>query len=353
MKHYIGLDVSMKETSICVVDETGKIVYEGIELSDPDKLTAHIHALNLNVGKVAIESGSISHWLVSKMQNLGIPVICVDARHMAAILSLNVNKTDRNDAQGIANALRGGLYREVYLKSQLAVDVCSLVTARKALVNQRTKLKNVVRGLLKGYGIRLSTTGTNSFSEKVLKALKKVPFVAQIAVEAVLKGYQALDEQVLKLEKQIRLEAQNDADVRLLMTIPGVGPITALSFKAAIGEPSRFQDSRDIGAYLGMTPLQYSSGETQKLGRISKRGTGAIRCLLYEAGVVMLTRTKAWSKPKAWALKILRKKGMKKAAVALGRKLAVIMHRMLITKEAFKLGDPTEEKQNPQATKVE
>jgi len=352
MKYYIGLDVSMKETSICVVDETGKIVYEGVEISDPTKLAQHIQALNLDVERVAIESGSISHWLVSQLLVLGIPAICVDARHMAAILSLNINKTDKNDAQGIANALRAGLYREVHLKSQLAVDVCSLITARKALVNQRTKLKNVVRGLLKGYGIRLSTTGTNSFADKVLKALREVPFAAQIAIEAVLKGYQALDEQVLNLEKQIRLEAQNDPDVRLLMTIPGIGPITGLSFKAAIGDPSRFQNSRDIGAYLGMTPLQYSSGETQKLGRISKRGAGAIRCLLYEAAVVMLTRTKMWSKPKAWALKILRKKGMKKAAVALGRKLAVIMHRMLITKQAFKLGDPTREQQDLQATEV-
>jgi transposase len=344
MKHYIGLDVSMKETSICVVDEIGKIVYEGNEISDPERLARQIQALNLDIEKAAIESGSISHWLVSQMQALGIPVVCVDARHMSTILSVNINKTDRNDARGIANALRGGLYREVHLKSQLATEVCTILTARKALVNQRTKLKNVARGLLKGYGVRLSITGVNNFSEKVLEILAPLPLAAQIAIEAILKGFQALDEQIVKLEKQIRKEAQNDPDVRLLMTIPGVGPITALSFKATIGEPSRFQDSRDIGAYLGMTPLQYSSGETEKFGRISKRGKSATRCLLYEAAIVMLTRTKLWSKPKAWALKILRKKGMKKAAVALGRKLAVIMHRMLITKQAFKLGDPLEEK---------
>jgi transposase len=347
MKHYIGLDVSMKETSICVVDEAGKIIYEGIEVSDPIKLSEHIQALKVDIEKAAVESGSISRWLVTQMQNLGIPVICVDARHMAAILSLNVNKTDRNDAQGIAHALRAGLYREVHLKTQAHVDVCSLITARKALVNQRTKLKNVIRGLLKGYGLRLSTTGTKSFSEKVLQSVEGLPFAAQLAIEGVLNGFQALDEQVSKLEKQIKIEAQNDPDVCLLMTVPGVGPITALSFKAAIGDPARFQDSRFVGAYLGMTPSQYSSGETQKLGRISKRGTGAIRSLLYEAAVVMLTRTKLWSRPKAWALKILRKKGMKKAAVALGRKLAVIMHRMLITQQAFKLGDPAEEKNQP------
>lgn len=277
------------------------------------------------------------------MQKLGIPVICVDARHMAAILSLNVNKTDKNDARGIANALRGGLYREVHLKSQMAVDVCSLITARKTLVNQRTKLKNTIRGLLKGYGIRLSTTGTKSFSSKVREMLNALPSAAQMAVEGVLNGFQALEEQAQKLEKEIKHEAQNDSDACLLMTIPGIGPITALSFKAAIGDPKRFQNSRFVGAYLGMTPHQYSSGETQRLGRISKRGTAVVRSLLYEAAVVMLTRTKLWSRPKAWALKILRKKGMKKASVALGRKLAVIMHRMLITKQAFKLGNPFDE----------
>ena len=343
MKNYIGLDVSMKETSICAVDETGQIVYEGIEESDAQKLVQHIKKRNLHVEKAAVESGSISHWLVSQMQKLGFPVICVDARHMAAILSLSVNKTDKNDARGIANALRGGLYREVHLKSQTAVDVCSLITARKALVNQRTKLKNTIRGLLKGYGIRLSTTGAKSFSSKVREVLNALPSAAQMAVEGVLNGFQALEEQAQKLEKEIKHEAQNDPDACLLMTIPGIGPITALSFKAAIGDPKRFQNSRFVGAYLGMTPHQYSSGETQRLGRISKRGTAVVRSLLYEAAVVMLTRTKLWSRPKAWALKILRKKGLKKASVALGRKLAVIMHRMLITKEAFKLGNPFDE----------
>lgn len=343
MKHYIGLDVSMKETSICIIDETGKTVYEGSEQSDPIRLADHIKKLRLDLEKIAIESGSISHWLVTQIQKLGLPAICVDARHIAAILSMNVNKTDRNDARGIANALRSGLYREVHLKSQPHVDVCCLITARKALVNQRTKLKNVVRGLLKTYGIRLATTGTKNFSERVLQALEGLPGSARLAIKAVLTGFQALETQVLGLEKQIKAEAQNDPDVRLLMTIPGVGPITALSFKAAIGDPTRFQDSRLVGAYLGMTPTQYSSGETQRLGRISKRGGAAMRSLLYEAAIVMLTRAKLWSKPKAWALKILRKKGMKKAAVALGRKLAVVMHRMLITKQAFKLGDPSED----------
>ena len=342
MRHYIGLDVSMKETSICVIDETAKIVYERIEESDPMKLTTHIKTLNINIEQAAIESGSISHWLVCQMRKLGIPVICVDARHMSAILSLNVNKTDKNDARGIAEALRSGLYREVHLKSQADVDICNLITARKTLVNQRTKLKNTIRGLLKGYGVRLSTTGTKSFLEKVQEILEMLPFATRMAVEMLLKGFQVLDEQAFEVEKQIKIEAQNDPDVRLLMTIPGVGPITALSFKTAIGNPARFQDSRWVGAYLGMTPYQYSSGETQKFGRISKRGAAAVRSLLYESAIVMLTRTKTWSKPKAWALKIVRKKGMKKAAVALGRKLAVIMHRMLITKQEFRLGNPSD-----------
>lgn len=276
MKHYIGLDVSMKETTICVVDEAGSVVYEGSELSDPKKLAQHIQSLKLNIPKIALESGSISHWLVSQMQEFGLPVICVDARHMAAILSLNVNKTDRNDARGIADALRAGLYREVCLKSQTAVDLCTLITARKILVNQRMKLKNTVRGLLKGYGIRLSTTGMKSFSSKVLNSIQELPSAARMAIEGVLRGFLALEEEEEKLERQIKEEALNDASARTF---------------------------------------------------------------------VMLTRTKLWSKPKAWAMKILRKKGMKKAAVALGRKLAVIMHRMLITNETYKLGDQSIEKE--------
>jgi len=339
MKHYIGLDVSMKETSICIVDEKGKIVYEGTEESNPSLLANHIQKQNLIIEKIAMESGSLSHWLVSEMQKLNFPLICVDARQMAKVLSIRVNKTDRNDARGITEALRCGYYREVSLKSQKNVETNALLAARRMLVQQKVALKNGVRGLLKIYGICLTEKGKKGFLEKVRAALKEQASGIQIGVGALLSSFEKLETEVANLDKTIKKTADEDEDIKLLTTVPGVGIITALSFKIAIDDPMRFKDSKQVGAYLGMTPKQYSSGEIHRQGGISKCGNSAVRSLLVEAGIVMLTRTKSWCKPKAWAFKLARKKGTKKAAVALGRKLSVIMHRMLMTREEFRFGD--------------
>lgn len=340
MTHYIGLDVSMKETSICIVTEKGKLVYQGTEQTNPSLLAKHIQERNLVIEKIGIESGSMSHWLVSGMQKLGLPAICIDARQMSKVLSVKVNKTDKNDAQGIAEAMRCGYYREVSLKTQSNVEAATLLAARKMLVQHKVDLKNGIRGLLKTYGICISAKGKKSFLDKVKDILiQQMPYV-QLSIEALLKAIVTIEIEIAALDKAIKELASGDADVRLLMTVPGVGVITALSFKVTIGDPVRFQDSRQVGAYLGLTPKQYSSGEMHKQGSISKSGNTAMRSLLVEAGIVMLTRTKSWCKPKAWALKLSRKKGTKKAAVALGRKLAVIMHRMLITREIFHMGSP-------------
>lgn len=343
MKYYAGLDVSMKETSICIVDEAGKIFYETCVSSEPAQITEKLKKTNFPLEKVALESGSISHWLTTQLIAQGIPAICVDARHISAILSVSVNKTDKNDARGIANAVRCGLYREVILKPQENVDIEVLLTARKGLVKQRTSLKNTIRGLLKSYGIRLGLiTGNKKFLASVRQAIGCHSLLIQLSIETLLETFEIVETQINKLEKQLEKIAKADSDIVLLQTIPGVGLITAISFKMAVGDPARFSDSRDVGAYFGMTPKQYSSGEINKLGRISKCGHSEVRSLLVEAATVALTRAKLWSKLKAWGLKIVQKKGIKKASVAVGRKLAVIMHRMLITKEPFRLSDKNE-----------
>ena len=343
MKHYVGLDVSMKETSICIVDESGKNVYEQSVLSDPISIVECLKNTNLSIEKIGLESGSISYWLTTQLLKYEMPVICIDARHIAAILSMNVNKTDKNDARGIANAMRCGLYREVKLKPQANVDIEVLLAARKGLVKQRTTLKNTIRGLLKTYGIRLGAiTGNKKFLNTVRSHIKDSSSIVQVSIETLLGTFEVLEIQIDKLERQLKDIAEADSDITLLKTIPGVGLITAISFKMAIGDPLRFADSRNVGAYFGMTPQQYASGEISKQGRISKCGHTEVRSLLVEAATVLMTRTKLWSKLKAWGLKIMRKKGVKKASVAVGRKLAVIMHRMLITKEPFRLTDKEE-----------
>lgn len=352
MKHYVGLDVSMKETFVCVVDETGKIVQEGRVKTDPGLIAGYLEKVRLKRGgflpveKVGIESGSLSRWLVGELLKLGLPTICIDARKMAAILSVRINKTDKNDAQGIADAMRCGLYREVASKSQESIERGVLMSSRRVLMEQKVELQNTIRGLLKTYGIRLGNCGEATFSEKVKGHLSKIPLLSMKSIEGLLYCFEQQREKINELTKKVEELARGDEEIKRLMTIPGVGAITAMAYKIEIDDPKRFKKSRAVGAYLGMTPRQYSSGETSRQGVISKCGSKEVRSLLYEAAVVMLTRSQRWSKVKAWGLKIMRKNGFKKAAVAVGRKLAVVMHQMLIHKTDFIYGEPKEDKKN-------
>lgn len=343
MKYYAGLDVSIKETFICVQDETGKIIHQGPVKTDPELINNYLTKVGVPLSKAALESGSLSHWLIEELRKLQVPVICIDARKMAAILSIQINKTDQNDAKGIADAVRCNLYREVTQKSQSSIEIAILMGCRRQLVVQKTQQNNAIRGFLKNYGIRLSTAKDTHFTEAVRHELSDKSLVAKEGIEALLQCYEKTCEAIKKLTKKVEELASNDKDVKRLMTIPGIGAITALAFKTEIDDPKRFKNSRAVGAYLGMTPKQYASGETKRQGQISKCGSSEMRSLLMEAGIVLLTRSKRWSKVKAWGLKLMRKKGVKKAAVAVGRKLAVIMHRMMIDKTDFIYGEPKEQ----------
>ncbi|MBS0635393.1 MAG: IS110 family transposase [Verrucomicrobia bacterium] len=336
MQHFTGLDVSMKETSICIVDEKGKVVFETCVETQPLAIYQALKGTLLPIEKIGVESGSLSHWLVTELLELKLPVLCVDSRQMGVLLSLKINKTDKNDAKVIANAMRTANYHEVKLKSQQAVEISTLLTARATLVQQRTALKNTVRGMIKLFGIRIKSRGNKSFVEATRTAIKELGVSVKEAVETLLLMFEVLETQIIPLEKSLIRIAKADEDVLLLMSIPGVGVLTALSYKIALGDPSRFDKSSKVGAYLGMTPRQYSSGEIEIQGRISKCGSKSTRALLVGAANILLTRSKKWSKLKTWGLKLMRKKGKAKAEVAVGRKLSVIMHRMLITREPFR-----------------
>ena len=340
MRYYAGLDISMKETFVCVVDEKGKKFCEKSVSTDPSTIASFIHGLEIPIEVAGLESGSLSHWLTEELQRLDVPVKCIDARHAAAILSVNINKTDKNDARGIADAMRCNMYREVSIKSKEHIALCTLLNSRRQLVDQRVQLSGCIRGLLKPYGIRLGALSKGVGAIDIIKEkLSQIPSVAAKSIEQLLCVLKDLLEAIKNFDREITKQVKEYPQAQLLMTIPGVGPITSLRFLAEIGNASRFSRSKSVGAYVGMTPRQYSSGETQKQGRISKCGPKELRCLLMEVGVVILTRTKSWSKLKAWGLKLLRKHGIKKASTAVGRKLAVIMHRMLITGETFKFTD--------------
>jgi transposase len=352
MKHYVGLDVSMKETFICIQDEQGKMIHQGKAKTTPEQIADYLKKFKLPLEKVGLESGSLSHWLTEGLRALEIPAICIDARKMAAVLSVQVNKTDKNDAKGIAEAMRCGIYREVIQKSQEAIAIGTLMSSRRLVVTQKVQITNAVRGLLKTHGIRLGPCGDKSFSQKVKDKIGAQDILVKDSIEALLSCFEKMKEELRKLTYHIEEIARENEEIKRLTTIPGVGIITAVSYKIEIDDPKRFKNSRAVGAYLGMTPKQYSSGETKKQGRISKSGSNETRFLLNEAATVMLTRSQKWSKLKAWGLKIQRKHGFKKACMAVGRKLAVIMHRMLMDKTDFVYGEPKEKEVKSEDKKI-
>ena len=339
----------MKRTFICVLDQDGKIIYEGSEVTDPHTIFDHLFLnnrlpkINLKDALIGFESGSLSHFLMKGFLERDIPTVCMDARKLSPILSIKVNKTDKNDARGIAEALRSNMYTKVHCKPQESIDKSILLGARRVLVNQQTQLKNTVRGLLKSFGIRLNAIGAKSFPTTVKSCLEGKNDLVILSITALLNVFEKQLEEIEKIDKKMNRTMSKDAEVVRLLTIPGIGPVTAITYKTEIFDPTRFKNSRSVGAYLGMTPTQYASGDTQRQGKVSKCGSSELRFLLMEAGIVILTRSKKWSKLKAWGLKILRKKGLKKAAMAVGRKLAIIMHRMMLEKTNFIYGDEKKE----------
>lgn len=335
MKHYIGLDVSLKMTAICIIDANGTIVMECSCPSNVAAIAKAIHRANLTeIQYICLETGTQSHHLCEGLSALSLPIVCVDARRAKVFLSMKYNKTDKNDARALAEGIRLGFFKAIPTKSKQELSLCSLLRSRRLIVDQRKQLQQSLRSLLRVYGLEIKSHTGVAFYNAMKQMLELLPALAAETVKPLLELYMQLNASIKALDKLV--DKQVTDDIKLLMTIPGVGPITALTYKAEIGDPKRFAKSRNVGAYLGLTPRQSSSGEVERRGRISKMGPTQLRSLLIEAGMSLLTRTHSWSELKAWGLKIQRKHGTKKAAVALARKLAVIMHQMLLKGENFR-----------------
>jgi transposase len=327
MSACVGLDVSLKNVSICVVDEKGSTVTEKTVISDPDVIAEFIHIHAPATQRVGLESGPTSIWLWRELAARDLPVICIDARHAKAALSMQINKSDRNDAVGIARIMQTGWYREVQVKSPHSDATRAQLSSRALLVKVKRDLENQIRGLLKIAGLVIGRAKGDAFTGRAHFLLVSEPELAEL-VRPLLEVRETVLEQLVILDRRVRHLAQNNPQTRAFMTVPGIGPITALAFMAAIDDPERFKRSRNVGAYLGLTPRRYASGEVDWSGRISKCGDAMVRTYLFEAAGVLLTRVQKWCALKAWGLRIAKRSGMKKARIAVARKLAVILHRM-------------------------
>jgi transposase len=335
MDYYAGIDVSLKDSSICIVDANGKHIREGKVASEPGALIAWFGSLGYGLTRIGLEAGPLSQWLYAAMEECGLAVELLETRHVRHAFEAMPVKSDRNDARGIAQLMRLGWYRPVHCKSMAAQETRAMLTARKLVQAKLHDVENSLRGILRGFGLKVGDTTQKRFAGRIMQLVAGHPSLETIA-EGLLAIHAVLLREFNGFEKRVRAMARSDLQARLLMSTPCVGPIVALTYVSAIDDPARFQSSKRVGAHFGLTPRKYQSGETDVTGRISKIGDASVRAVLYEAAHLMLTKpVKGCSGLKSWAMKIARRAGPKKAKVALARKLAVIMHRMLVDGTRF------------------
>lgn len=327
MRHFAGLDVSLESTSVCVVDQSGKIVRETKVLSEPDVLAEFFGALHFDMARICLEAGPLSQWLYEGLADAGLPVVCAETRQLKAVLSATVNKSDRNDARGIAQMTRVNMIQPVHVKTVSSQEKRMLLTNRKFILKQLCDAEGNIRGTLRNFGLKVGQVSRGRFEARIRELVDDRAALASM-VEPMLRARAELLAAFNQLHKMVLDAVRADPVCRRLMTVPGVGPVTALTFRATVDVPARFARSRAVGPHFGLTPRKWQSGEVDRMGQISKCGDAMMRTALYEAANSMLSRTTRWSWLKAWAMQVAKRRGRKRAKVALARRLGVIMHRI-------------------------
>ena len=338
MEHHAGIDVSLERSSVCVVDATGRIVREAKVPSEPEPLVRFFRELGVPLTRVGLEAGPLSQWLHAGLTGAGFEAVLLETRHVKAALSAMIVKTDRKDARGIAQLLRMGWFRPVHRKSPPAQEVRALLVGRKLLQGKLLDVELSIRGILRGFGLKLGEVSKGRFATRVRELATGQPMLERV-VEPMLRAREALRAEYQVLHRAVLAIVREDAVCRRLMTIPGVGALVAITYSSAVDDPGRFRRSRAVGAHFGLTPKRYQSGETDVTGGISKAGDALVRTALYEAANVMLTRTGKFSTLKRWGLEVAQRRGMRRAKVALARKLSTVLHRLWVDGSEFRFGE--------------
>jgi len=338
MEHYAAIDVSLEWSSVGVVDAAGQIVREAKVRSEREALAAFFTESGLAFARIGLEAGPLSQWLHAGLVEAGLPAILIETRHVKAALKAMTVKTDRNDARGMAQLMRMGWFRPVHAKAPMVQEIRALLTARKLLVAKLRDVESSIRGIQRGFGLKVGAVSKGKFEARIRELVTGQVMLERVA-EPLLRARAALRTEYTTLHRDLLRTVREDAVCGRLMTVPGVGAVVAMTFRSAIDQPERFAKSKAVGAHFGLTPKKYQSGEIDRTGRISKVGDAMVRTALFEAANVMLTRAVRFSTLKAWALRVAGRHGMKKAKVALARKLAVVMHRMWVDGTSFCWGE--------------
>ena len=337
MEFYAGLDVSLETTSVCVVDREGKVIREGKLASDPDAIEMFLAEWGIHLKRIGLEAFSFSGWLFTGLEEKGLPVVCIETRHAKAAMNAMLNKTDKNDARGIAQMMRTGWFRAVHVKSGEAQTLRALLVGRKAMLGKVIDMENMIRGLLRPFGLKVGPISTGQFDARIRELVAWMAKLEAI-IAPLLDARYEMRLQLAKLHRLAVVAAREDKAVRRMMTVPGVGAVVALTFRATVDDPTRFKKSANVGAHFGLTPRRYQSGETDYTGRISKCGDEMTRTMLYEAAIAILTRIPRNFKLRLWGLRLMKKRGLKRAATAVARKLAVLLHKVWVDGTVFRYG---------------
>jgi transposase len=329
MEHYAGIDVSLELSSVCVVDTQGKIVKEAKIASEPDALIGFFEALGFAVKRIGLEAGPLSQWLHAGLKRAGLEAVLLETRHVKAALSAMTVKTDRKDARGLAQLIRMGWFRPVHAKSMGSQEVRALLVGRKQLLGRLIDVELSIRGILRGFGLKVGPVTRKGFEGRIRELVTGQATLERIA-GSMLSARATLKTEYEKLHKAVLAIVREDAICRKLMTVPSVGPLVAITYKSAMDDPNRITKSKAAGALFGLTPKKYQSGEKDVTGGITRAGDEMVRTALYEAANVLLARITRFSKLKRWGMDVAKRRGAKRAKVALARKIAVILHRMWI-----------------------
>jgi transposase len=333
---YVGLDVSVARTAVCMMDAAGQVVREQSVASTPEAIAAVVRASGTEVERIGLEAGINSAWIARGLLEAKLPVIVIDATHAAAVLKTGFrNKTDKNDARGIADLMRVNKFRAVMVKSVGAQRDRALLTVREQLRRQSLDARNIIWSILQVEGLKPPKLTSPAFQALVVQSLENEALAPLL--QPLVAVVEHLDDQVAGLDKVIAARAKASAACKRLMTVPGVGPLVALTYAAGVDDPARFSDSRTVGAHFGLTPRRFQSGEMDWSGGISRAGDAGVRRALYQAANVLIHHSRGWCALKSWAVRIAKRRGLGKAKVALARKLAVVLHKMWTTGTDYRL----------------
>ncbi|MFT4159477.1 IS110 family transposase [Shinella sp.] len=337
MEYYIGIDVSLELSSICIVDATGAVFREAKVQSEPAVIVEFIGNLQLPIARVGLEAGPLSQWLYDGIAQGGFDPVLLETRHVKAALSAMVIKTDRRDARGIAQLLRMGWYRPVHRKSTSSQEMRALLAARRQMQAKAIDLEQTLRGLLRGFGLKLGDVSRGKFAARIRELIAGHEMLTRIT-EPMLAARDAIWREFTKLHREVLALVKADETCRRLMTTPGVGAVVSLTFRATVDDPNRFAKSKAVGAFFGLTPKRYQSGETDVVGGITRVGDASMRSALHDAANVILSRVTRFSTLKSWAMQVAKRRGMRRAKVALARKLATVLHRIWVDGTEFMWG---------------